>query len=223
LTHAVPWINHAQQEAQETVDKEWNDIYDKNPDLGWQYEQYEGPNPDYLEEGMEGYDEHMAKTPEERQQAIQKWYEGYDEHMNDRGEGPSITTDYRNYLNEFETELYKQKKIQAEQAGQPELPQQTAKTSKRVRKPHPSWQTGEPCYCSFNKRYVPPQAEWREAVFMDKEPDSCPTCGDPLEHGKCKRCDWSAAPSNAMTDGEPIADPTKELKPAVQSSIQKSP
>lgn len=55
------------------------------------------------------------------------------------------------------------------------------------------------------------------SVFMDKEPGTCPTCGDPMAHGKCKRCDWSAAPSNAMTDGEPIADPTKEIKPAIQS------
>lgn len=59
----------------------------------------------------------------------------------------------------------------------------------------------------------------RWSVFMDKgEPGICPTCGDPLESAaKCPRCDWGVPSPNAMTDGEPIADPTRSVKPAIQS------
>lgn len=60
----------------------------------------------------------------------------------------------------------------------------------------------------------------RYSVFMDEgQPGTCPTCGDVLNHGKCKRCDWENGPSNAMTDGEPITDQTKEVKPAIQSKV----
>lgn len=60
---------------------------------------------------------------------------------------------------------------------------------------------------------------WREAVFMDKgEPGVCPTCGDPLQGTKCKRCDWGVPSPNVMTDADSNpSDVTKELKPAIQS------
>jgi hypothetical protein len=60
---------------------------------------------------------------------------------------------------------------------------------------------------------------WRESVFMDKgEPGICPTCGDPLEPGaKCSRCDWGVPSPNAMTDGEEIVDPTRDMHRGIQS------
>jgi hypothetical protein len=72
------------------------------------------------------------------------------------------------------------------------------------------------------RRWETDLREKRFSVFMDEgEPGVCPTCGEPLEHGKCKLCDWATGPSNAMTDGEPIADQTKEVKPAIQSKVAK--
>lgn len=55
---------------------------------------------------------------------------------------------------------------------------------------------------------------------MDKAPETCPTCGDPLEHGQCKRCDWGQW-SNAMGPGDQNpTDPTKETHPGIQASTQ---
>lgn len=63
---------------------------------------------------------------------------------------------------------------------------------------------------------IPPEGV-RMAEFMDKTPNSCPTCGDPLEHGKCKRCDWGkAGPNKALWVDDSIPDPTKEVRPAIQ-------
>ena len=81
-----------------------------------------------------------------------------------------------------------------------------------IRTPHRHLTTGEPCYCTFRQ----PEPEWHQAAFATDDPTRCPTCGDPLEHGKCQRCDWGGW-SNAMGPNDPIADPTKEVKPAIQA------
>lgn len=48
----------------------------------------------------------------------------------------------------------------------------------------------------------------------------CEVCGDPLDHGQCKRCDWGQW-SNAMGDGDQNpTDPTREFHPSIQASSQ---
>lgn len=59
----------------------------------------------------------------------------------------------------------------------------------------------------------PSTPEWEERTAT---PMVCETCGDPLYHTKCKRCDWGGW-NHAMGDNEAIADPTKELKPGIQA------
>lgn len=82
---------------------------------------------------------------------------------------------------------------------------------KRHKAPHTNFSTGEPCFCTF--QYQP--EEWHTAAWANEgDPMRCPTCGDPIEHGKCKRCNWGGW-SNAMGPNDPIADPTKEMKPFV--------
>lgn len=110
---------------------------------------------------------------------------------------------------------------------------------------------------SFAKETNPPGSVWKvDAQGLDIQPDPmhpdpndniwvhydqipperlqriakipvCEVCGDPLEHGQCKRCDWGGW-SNAMGDGamgdgdQNPTDPTREFHPSIQASNQKS-
>lgn len=118
-------------------------------------------------------------------------------------------TPHGQYQNQLETEIAAAKmRAQREQEGQVQ-----AKVSKRI-SPHTNYSTGLPCYCSFNK--VSP--EWHESKMP-----TCEVCGDPLEGGKCKRCDWGGW-SNAMGDGDQNpTDPTREFHPSIQASIPPPP
>lgn len=150
-----------------------------------------------------GYNKAWEEWDKRQQEARDNHYEQYVTDRENEGweEGQQ--------MEQLEVELAAQKRKEAES----DAPGVTASLD-TIRTPHEHFTIGEPCHCTFR---LPESFGWHQAVFMDEAPDTCPTCGDPLTHGKCKRCDWSAGPSNAMTDGEPIADPTKEVKPAIQS------
>lgn len=61
----------------------------------------------------------------------------------------------------------------------------------------------------------PRTPEWQERTTTVLV---CEACGDPLDHGKCKRCDWGVPSPNAMTDADQNPpDPTRDMKPAIQS------
>lgn len=154
-------------------------------------------------------EEAEKQRDETRDWAYQDWK------MNYTPEQP----DMHEYMDELEVEIAAQRRREreAEEAGTDPSdyksfrgtpPQITGSTK---RSPHPNFATGLPCYCTFAKHMQ------HQSVFMDEEPGTCPTCGDPLEHGKCLRCNWGGW-SNAMGPGDQNPqDPTKEFHPGIQA------
>lgn len=167
-----------------------------------------------------GYNKAWEEWEKREEEARKAHYEEFVTNSENERDWPERET-----IEETESAIARQRKREAEEAAGPtqepsmQLPlhyyDSKVAQPQTVRTPHEHFTTGEPCYCTFRR---PESFGWEvQAVFLDKEPDQCPTCGDHMEHGKCKRCDWESGPSNAMTDGEPIADPTKEIKPAIQA------
>lgn len=109
---------------------------------------------------------------------------------------------------EIEIAAQKRREREAQETGT------VAKVSSQ-RPPHPHFTTGEPCYCTF--------AMQEEATPHYAKLPMCEVCGDPLEHGQCKRCDWGQW-SNSMGDGDQNpTDPTREFHPSIQASNQDLP
>ncbi len=90
---------------------------------------------------------------------------------------------------------------------------------------HKHFTTGQFCNCTFTKHLEPavengiqifPMAaiKWRP-IHNNPPTITCETCGDALEGGKCKRCEWGGW-SNAMGTENP-PDPTRDVKPAIQN------
>lgn len=77
----------------------------------------------------------------------------------------------------------------------------------RAKPAHQHWSTGEWCNCNFTRHLEPKKASI----------PTCETCGDPLKHGKCKRCDWGGWSNSPDLTKNP-SDPTKELKPGIQAA-----
>lgn len=77
---------------------------------------------------------------------------------------------------------------------------------------HRNYSTGEPCHCGFVTHFKPlPLIEAANRL-------NCPTCGDPMEGGYCKRCDWgphnTAEPMKENPD-----DVTRDIKGPYQSKL----
>jgi hypothetical protein len=161
------------------------------------------PSPDYgdPESPYEAWEDEMHKAikPSLDQIWRQRWEE----------------SPQREFVHNTETEMAKVQN-EAAQGQTPEIvpSESQPRTAGRHRAPHSNYSTGEPCFCTF--QYQPD--EWHTAAYANEgDPMRCPTCGDPIEHGKCLRCNWGGW-SNAMGPNDPIADPTKEVKPFVGES-----
>lgn len=182
-------------------------------------EQYTDPETGKFDDNgfAKAEEEHQERRDEVEKGAYQDFQNDYiDEHQ-----------DMHEYMDELETEIaaqqYKEGTAKDQEAFRAQQ-QQTAdqvsaeraaeRTTSTKRPPHQHWSTGAPCYCTF-------ALQAGSTPRTAKLPPTCEVCGDPLEHGKCKRCDWTTGPSNAMGDGDqnPI-DPTKEMHPGIQASSQ---
>lgn len=78
---------------------------------------------------------------------------------------------------------------------------------------HIHFTTGQPCNCSFTKHLTQRFGAWSE----NAGPGHCETCGDPLQRGRCNRCDWGGWTNSPDLTKNP-QDPVKDLKGPTQSS-----
>lgn len=177
----------------------------------------------YPPEKQDEYNAHWEQWDKEREAAEQRAKE---EFLKQQSEMSQEEEFHQNMEVEIAAQKMRQRQaveeeIKGQVAQKPELPmlarerereeQGEPRVAKINRGIHTNYSTGEPCNCTFNR--VAP--EWHQAALP-----VCDVCGDPLDHGQCKRCDWGGW-SNAMGDGDqnPI-DPTRDAHPGIQASRQ---
>lgn len=194
----------------EEEERQWKEDYEENfppPDSG--SEEY-WPDPDEKEQEA-GYTE--PQFDEAAYEAdLHEWERDLENDL--REAEPQLidqvweSSDTHHFFEELRVAVAKARRQQRE----PQQPN-PARTS-ATRSAHPRYITGEPCYCTFTKHLeeAPPMANWYVSAQL-----VCEACGDPLEHGSCKRCDWGGW-SNAMGTENP-SDPTQDVKPGITNAI----
>lgn len=194
---------HYDQARADHTDR-WNDIA-----FDWRDNEEEGYRQDYPEPNHDEY--------EDQNQADKDWENWDDKRLEylDKAENQAHEQDWNDspmgaYHAELESAIAQEKYLAQDRIANPSKYQQTTSAWREARKrqPHTHWSTGAPCYCTFTKHLE--GQKWAAIP-------TCEVCGDPLEGGKCKRCDWGGW-SNAMGDGDVIMDPTRDVKPGIQSS-----
>lgn len=181
-------------EEQEEFDRQYSDLYSMEG-----YENaYPRPDPDEYpdnasyQKAEEEWDEAYYKA--EQDVANEQWREWWN------------STPTSQFTSEFEDALARHK---LQQKREQERGSHVVAAKKGF--PHQHFTTGQFCNCTFTKHLEQPKI----TKARIGTPLTCETCGDPLEYGKCKRCNWGGW-SNAMgTDNPP--DPTRDVKPAIQA------
>lgn len=203
---------------------EMQDGYDDWRDQNWEYFASQNPEPQPEDEeynhpetgeyNKEAYDKAYTEW-EKEEEALNDYH--FKQYANEMG-----STNKLNYMDELEVEIAAQKRRESEMNRRREeqpMKEETgqnpygAPTTSAVRATHTHFTTGEPCTCTFTKHLEP---QWHEAKEL-----VCEACGDPLVGMKCKRCDWGT-PSHAIGDGEPLADPTRDMHPSIQSNCART-
>lgn len=191
------WGNAAREDHKDNFDDWFSYIdVDQYDMLEPELEDFAVEDPDYPEGygyDVDAYDEALDKWEKDRDEWIRNQREGAEESAWEQ-------TDEFDKLSEWEDEIAIARRY-------PRRQQQEKEHTSKTKPAHQHWSTGERCNCNFTRHLEP-----REASIP-----TCETCGDPLEHGKCKRCDWGGWSNSPDLTKNP-GDPTKELKPGIQAS-----
>jgi ribosomal protein S27AE len=194
----------AEEEAEQRAWDDWIQRGEREAEMEWEEEAaFRFPYPE--EPDSDDYE-----TQEEYDDAFHEFEEAFADIEREREENKDRFFEER-----------RNDHLEAEKEADPELEWsndldyaiQSAKRASRTSAAphsHPRFIIGEPCNCTFIK-HLQELPRWHIGTTM-----VCEACGDPLEHGKCQRCDWGVF-NNAPDPSQPLSDQTKEVKPGIQA------